>query len=136
MHKPESFDVKDLAEPLTFPVEAYLSREYAKAEGDRLWAKVWQHAGRVEQPFEAPRVHGVRVGVLSAGQVRARAESEASELLGSARREAEDELRSIEELMGVASSLLDGLPSFLGADGPQADLVAKARGDAPHINRR
>jgi phenylpropionate dioxygenase-like ring-hydroxylating dioxygenase large terminal subunit len=41
--------VEDLAEPLTFPVEAYVSAEYARAEGDRLWSKVWQHAGRVEE---------------------------------------------------------------------------------------
>jgi phenylpropionate dioxygenase-like ring-hydroxylating dioxygenase large terminal subunit len=41
--------VDDLSEAVTFPVEAYTSREYAAAEGDRLWAKVWQHAGRVEE---------------------------------------------------------------------------------------
>jgi hypothetical protein len=32
--------VEELSEPLTFPVEAYLSEEYARAEGGRLWAKV------------------------------------------------------------------------------------------------
>jgi phenylpropionate dioxygenase-like ring-hydroxylating dioxygenase large terminal subunit len=47
------FAVEDLARPLTFPVEAYLSEAYARAEGDKLWAKVWQHAGRVE---EIPKV--------------------------------------------------------------------------------
>jgi phenylpropionate dioxygenase-like ring-hydroxylating dioxygenase large terminal subunit len=41
--------VEELAEPVTFPVDAYVSEEYARAEGDRLWAKVWQHAGRVEE---------------------------------------------------------------------------------------
>ncbi|HET8883287.1 MAG TPA: aromatic ring-hydroxylating dioxygenase subunit alpha [Solimonas sp.] len=41
--------IDELTQPLTFPVEAYLSPEYAKAEGDRLWAKVWQHAARVEE---------------------------------------------------------------------------------------
>src|SRR3546814_5792125 len=41
--------IDELTEPLTFPVEAYLSPEYARAEGDRLWSKVWQHAGRVEE---------------------------------------------------------------------------------------
>ena len=46
-------DVEELSEPLTIPVEAYVSSEYARAEGDKLWAKVWQHAGRVE---EIPRV--------------------------------------------------------------------------------
>jgi phenylpropionate dioxygenase-like ring-hydroxylating dioxygenase large terminal subunit len=41
--------VEELSEPLTFPVEAYLSQEYARAEGDRLWSKVWLHAARVEE---------------------------------------------------------------------------------------
>ncbi|MGA2397396.1 MAG: aromatic ring-hydroxylating dioxygenase subunit alpha [Steroidobacteraceae bacterium] len=40
---------EDLSEPLTFPVEAYIAQDYARAEGDRLWAKVWQHVGRVEE---------------------------------------------------------------------------------------
>lgn len=30
------------------PVEAYISQEYASAERDRLWRKVWLQAGRVE----------------------------------------------------------------------------------------
>jgi phenylpropionate dioxygenase-like ring-hydroxylating dioxygenase large terminal subunit len=41
--------VEELSEPLTFPVEAHISPEYARAEGDRLWSKVWVHAGRVEE---------------------------------------------------------------------------------------
>jgi phenylpropionate dioxygenase-like ring-hydroxylating dioxygenase large terminal subunit len=41
--------IQDLAEPLLLSVEAYISPEYAKAEADKLWAKVWQHAGRVEE---------------------------------------------------------------------------------------
>ena len=41
--------VEDLEEPVTYPVEAFVSPEYARAEADRLWAKVWQHAGRVEE---------------------------------------------------------------------------------------
>jgi len=41
--------VEDLAEPVTYPVEAFISPEYARAEADRLWAKVWQHAGRVQE---------------------------------------------------------------------------------------
>lgn len=41
--------LEDLSEPLTFPVDAYVSREYAEAEGGKLWARVWQHAGRVEE---------------------------------------------------------------------------------------
>src|SRR3546814_17217155 len=39
----------ELTEPLTFPVAAYLSPEYARAEGDRPWSKVWPDAGRVEE---------------------------------------------------------------------------------------
>jgi phenylpropionate dioxygenase-like ring-hydroxylating dioxygenase large terminal subunit len=41
--------VDELSEPLTYGVEAFTSREYAQAEADRLWAKVWQMAGRVEE---------------------------------------------------------------------------------------
>lgn len=44
-----NLEVEELAEPLTFSVEPYLSEEYARAEADRLWPKVWQHAGRVEE---------------------------------------------------------------------------------------
>ena len=41
--------VEDLSEAVTYPVEAFISAEYAQAEGDRLWSKVWQHAGRIEE---------------------------------------------------------------------------------------
>ena len=41
--------VEELSEALSFPVEAYVSQEYARAEGDRLWSKVWLHAARVEE---------------------------------------------------------------------------------------
>ena len=44
-----AIDVADLAKPLVYPVDAYISRAYAEAEGDKLWAKVWQQAGRVEE---------------------------------------------------------------------------------------
>ncbi len=37
-----------LSEPVTFPVDAYLSEDYARAERDQLWRKVWQMAGRLE----------------------------------------------------------------------------------------
>jgi phenylpropionate dioxygenase-like ring-hydroxylating dioxygenase large terminal subunit len=49
VNKPVAISVEDLAEPLTYPVEAFVSREYAQEEIDRLWAKVWQIAGRVEE---------------------------------------------------------------------------------------
>jgi len=38
-----------LSEPLIVPVEAYISEEYARAERDKLWRKVWLQAGRVEE---------------------------------------------------------------------------------------
>lgn len=38
-----------LSRPVEIPVEAYISQEYARAERDRLWAKVWQQVGRVEE---------------------------------------------------------------------------------------
>jgi phenylpropionate dioxygenase-like ring-hydroxylating dioxygenase large terminal subunit len=40
---------EDMSDAVTFGVEAYVSRDYARAERDKLWAKVWQHAGRVEE---------------------------------------------------------------------------------------
>jgi phenylpropionate dioxygenase-like ring-hydroxylating dioxygenase large terminal subunit len=49
MNKPEKIEVEALSEPLTFPVEAFISRDYAEAEGEKLWAKVWQQAGRLEE---------------------------------------------------------------------------------------
>jgi phenylpropionate dioxygenase-like ring-hydroxylating dioxygenase large terminal subunit len=48
MNQFEKIPAVDMSEPLTFPAEAYTSREYAEDEADKLWAKVWQHAGRVE----------------------------------------------------------------------------------------
>lgn len=39
--------------PMLIPVEAYVSPDYARAEGDKLWPKVWQAACRVE---EIPKV--------------------------------------------------------------------------------
>src|SRR5580700_10835009 len=38
-----------LEDAVTIPVEAYLSEDYARAERDRLWRKVWQQVGRVEE---------------------------------------------------------------------------------------
>lgn len=36
-------------EAVTFGVEPYLSRQYAQTEREKLWPKVWLHAGRVEE---------------------------------------------------------------------------------------
>ncbi len=40
--------IEDLAEPLTYPVDAFTCPEYARAERDLLWPKIWQMAGRLE----------------------------------------------------------------------------------------
>ena len=39
----------DLERPVTIGVEAYVSPDYARAERDRLWRRVWQQVGRVEE---------------------------------------------------------------------------------------
>ena len=44
---------EQLSAPVTIGVEAYLSEDYARAERDKLWRKVWQQVGRVE---ELPKV--------------------------------------------------------------------------------
>ena len=48
MNKPVAITAEDLAEPLTYPVAAFISPEYARAERDLLWPRVWQMAGRLE----------------------------------------------------------------------------------------
>ncbi|GAA2543696.1 aromatic ring-hydroxylating oxygenase subunit alpha [Mycolicibacterium diernhoferi] len=40
---------EELSTPMTIPVDAYISPEYARNERDRLWRKVWQQVGRVEE---------------------------------------------------------------------------------------
>ncbi|MDE2301164.1 MAG: aromatic ring-hydroxylating dioxygenase subunit alpha [Sphingomonadales bacterium] len=49
MNKPGKIAAEDLSEPLRYGVEAFIGRAYAEAEPARLWAKVWQQAGRVEE---------------------------------------------------------------------------------------
>jgi nitrite reductase/ring-hydroxylating ferredoxin subunit len=49
MNEHRTIEAEDLSEPLTYGVEAFTSRDYAADEADRLWSKVWQHAGRVEE---------------------------------------------------------------------------------------
>ena len=39
---------EELSDAVTYGVEAYVSEEYARAERDKLWRKVWQQVGRVE----------------------------------------------------------------------------------------
>ncbi|MDV8066567.1 aromatic ring-hydroxylating dioxygenase subunit alpha [Rhodococcus sp. IEGM 1366] len=50
---PESTVTESHSTPLTISVDAYISQTYARAEGDKLWSKVWQQVGRVE---EIPKV--------------------------------------------------------------------------------
>jgi len=38
----------DLEEPLTYPVDAFVSPEYARDERELLWPRIWQMAGRLE----------------------------------------------------------------------------------------
>ena len=44
-----SAPAKELPKLQMHSVEAYISEDYARAERDRLWRKVWQQAGRVEE---------------------------------------------------------------------------------------
>lgn len=46
---PDGPVAEELAAPMTIDVAAYISPEYARAERDRLWRKVWQQVGRVEE---------------------------------------------------------------------------------------
>lgn len=48
MNKPVDIVKEDMSEPSTVGPEAYISEEYARAEHDRLWRKVWLQAGRLE----------------------------------------------------------------------------------------
>src|SRR5918999_1972055 len=38
-----------LSLPVTIGVDAYISEQYARAERDKLWRRVWQQVGRVEE---------------------------------------------------------------------------------------
>lgn len=49
MNKQFELTEAELAEALTYSVVAFVDRDYAKAEADRLWARVWQMAGRLEE---------------------------------------------------------------------------------------
>jgi phenylpropionate dioxygenase-like ring-hydroxylating dioxygenase large terminal subunit len=41
--------LEELSEPVTIGVEAYISADYARAERDKLWRKVWLQVDRVEE---------------------------------------------------------------------------------------
>ena len=40
---------EQLSDAITFSPEAYISEEYARAERDKLWRKVWLQVGRIEE---------------------------------------------------------------------------------------
>src|SRR5258705_13497054 len=44
---------EELSDPVTIGVDAYIWEEYARAERDKLWRKVWPQVGRVEEIPEA-----------------------------------------------------------------------------------
>src|SRR6516165_8749846 len=46
--KTVSESAEALPPPQTHSVEPYISADYARAERDRLWRKVWLQAGRIE----------------------------------------------------------------------------------------
>lgn len=52
-YRDSNISAEDVDKPITYPVEAFISREYAEMEREKLWPKVWQVAGRVE---EIPKV--------------------------------------------------------------------------------
>ena len=49
MNKPSDIANEELSDAVTVPVEAYISEDYARAERDRLWRKIWLQVGRVEE---------------------------------------------------------------------------------------
>ncbi len=48
MDKYRELTDEDLGEPLTYPVDAFISRDYAEKEKELLWPKVWNMAARLE----------------------------------------------------------------------------------------
>ena len=53
-------EIEELSEPVTIGVEAYISEDYARAERDKLWRKVWQQVGRVEEIPEVGQLPDLR----------------------------------------------------------------------------
>ena len=46
---PQAPATEELSDAVTIGVDAYISDEYARAERDKLWRKVWLQAGRIEE---------------------------------------------------------------------------------------
>ena len=81
MDKLTNITIEDLSEPLVIPVEAYISKQYAEAEGDRLWSKVWQQAGRVEEIPEVGSYITYEIGNDSILIVRSSADTKSFRLI-------------------------------------------------------
>ncbi|MET0239538.1 MAG: aromatic ring-hydroxylating dioxygenase subunit alpha [Sphingobium sp.] len=58
----DNISVEEVGEPLTYGTEAFLSKEYAEAEKDLLWPKVWQVAGRIEDIPEVGNYFTYEIG--------------------------------------------------------------------------
>lgn len=56
---------EDLVGPVTVPAEAYVSKDYARAEQGRLWRKTWLQAGRIEEIPEVGSFITYAIGVDS-----------------------------------------------------------------------
>jgi len=52
--------IGELPEPVIIGSEAYISAEYARAERDKLWRRVWLQAGRLEDIPEGRQLHHLR----------------------------------------------------------------------------
>ncbi len=50
--KDNNIEAVNLDEAVVFSPEAYISKEYAQAETDKLWRKVWLQVGRIEELTE------------------------------------------------------------------------------------
>lgn len=66
---------EDLGEPLTYPVDAFVSREYAAAEDELLWSRVWLMAARAEDVPEVGNFVTFNIGDESIIIIRASPET-------------------------------------------------------------
>lgn len=64
----------ELCEPVTIGAEAYTSVEYARAEQERLWRKVWLQVGRIEEISEVGQFLAYEIGVDSVIVIRTAAD--------------------------------------------------------------
>ncbi|HEY1077709.1 MAG TPA: aromatic ring-hydroxylating dioxygenase subunit alpha, partial [Fontimonas sp.] len=65
----------DLSVPMTIGPEAYTSAEYARAEQEKLWRKVWLQVGRIEEIPEVGNFLAYEIGIDSVIVVRTAADT-------------------------------------------------------------